>query len=80
MNKDLSTNRYPIAFQMWKNGEWQKSATYTSDSFCESGETQFEAFCNRHYEYLANGNSQASLVICNNEEEETQMMECYFEE
>lgn len=72
-------SRYPIAFQIWKNGDWQKSATHTSDCFHESGETHFQVFCDCHAAYAASGQTTARLVICNNDAEEREELAHYFE-
>jgi hypothetical protein len=76
----ITSDRYPVCFQVWRNGEWQKSATHTSDVRHESGETHFQSFCDRHDAYCAGGNSLATLIICNNAEEEREALAHYFDE
>ncbi len=76
MTNTTNNNRYPVAFEIWKNGGWQKSATHTSDSVYQNGETHFEAFCNQH----ASSGTMSQLIICHTAQEESEVMEKYFGE
>ena len=65
---------FPVSFQIWENGGTQMSGIH--QSIIQSGETQTDCdkFIARHKKYMKEGNSIASLCICQTQEEFDRVM------
>lgn len=65
---------FPVSFQIWENGGTQMSGIYQSEISEGETLTDCDRFIARHKRYVKEGNSVASLVICQTQEEFDKVM------